>query len=580
MADWDSSEENRNLGLALVKGSFISDSDLKAAEEIAGQTNRKLSEVLVEQGLVDSEVLGSVLSLKYGVPVVNLAHLEIQPEAIALVSEQVAREHHILPVSVDGDTLTIATNEPNDFRTVNSISALTRKRVETVIPVGMSLDEAIDGNYTLTAQIQQQVSQIAGLNLDLETGGAEVSEIDALRQAPIVQAVDMMLTQAVRDRASDIHLEPQEDCLLVRNRIDGVLHDAVRLPLGVHTAILTRIKVMANLNIAERRRPQDGQFSANIGNKKVDFRVGTVEGAHGEMAVLRVLDKSMLLIKLPDLGMSPSVMQPFEKLLGSPFGMILVNGPTGSGKTTTLYAALQRLDAKQRNIMTIEDPIEYGFKGINQIQVNRQAGITFPVGVNRQAGITFPVGLRAIMRLDPDIILVGEIRDAETAATAVQAAITGHLVLSSIHANDAVSAMIRLIDMGVEPFLVTSAVIGSLSQRLVRRVCPYCRQMVEVPPSEAAAYEAEMNDEAGNFSVGRGCNFCSRSGFLGRVGVYELLPLSDEMRKMVMRSASASELKEVAVREGMVPMRHDGMQKVKDGMTTPGEILRNVFTIL
>ena len=568
MADWDSSQENSELGMALVKGSFISDSDLKAAEEIAARTDKKLSEVLVEQGLVDSEVLGSVLSLKYGISVVNLAQLEIQPEAIALVSEQVAREHHILPISVDGDTLTIATNEPQDFRTVNSIASLTRKRIETVIPVGMSLDDAIDANYTLSAQIQQQVSQIAGLNLELAAEGAEVSEIDALRQAPIVQAIDMMLTQAVRDRASDIHIEPQEDCLLVRNRIDGVLHDAVRLPLGVHTAILTRIKVMANLNIAERRRPQDGQFSATVANKKVDFRVGTVEGGHGEMAVLRVLDKSMLLIKLPDLGMSPLVMQPFEKLLGSPFGMILVNGPTGSGKTTTLYASLQRLDAKQRNIMTIEDPIEYSFKGINQIQVNRQAGITFPVG------------LRAIMRLDPDIILVGEIRDAETAATAVQAAITGHLVLSSIHANDAVSAVIRLIDMGVEPFLVTSAVIGSLSQRLVRRVCPYCHQMAEVPPSEAAAYEAEMGETAVKFSVGRGCNFCSRSGFLGRVGVYELLTLSDNVRKMIMRSASAGELKEEAIKEGMNSMHRDGMQKVKDGMTTPGEILRNVFTIL
>ena len=568
MADWDSSQENSELGMALVKGSFISDSDLKAAEEIAARTDKKLSEVLVEQGLVDSEVLGSVLSLKYGVSVVNLAQLEIQPEAIALVSEQVARKHHILPILVDGDTLTIATNEPQDFRTVNSIASLTRKRIETVIPVGMSLDDAIDANYTLSAQIQHQVSQIAGLNLELAAEGAGVSEIDALKQAPIVQAIDMMLTQAVRDRASDIHIEPQEDCLLVRNRIDGVLHDAVRLPLGVHTAILTRIKVMANLNIAERRRPQDGQFSATVANKKVDFRVGTVEGGHGEMAVLRVLDKSMLLIKLPDLGMSPVVLQPFEKLLGSPFGMILVNGPTGSGKTTTLYASLQRLDAKQRNIMTIEDPIEYSFKGINQIQVNRQAGITFPVG------------LRAIMRLDPDIILVGEIRDAETAAVAVQAAITGHLVLSSIHANDAVSAVIRLIDMGVEPFLVTSAVIGSLSQRLVRRVCPYCHQMAEVPPSEAAAYEAEMGETAVKFSVGRGCNFCSRSGFLGRVGVYELLTLSDNVRKMIMRSAAAGELKEEAIKEGMNSMHRDGMQKVKDGMTTPGEILRNVFTIL
>ena len=568
MADWNASQESRELGIALVNGSFISDSDLAAAEEMVAQNNKKLSEVLVEQGLIDSEVLGSVLSLKYGVPVVNLARVEIQPEAIALVSEEVARKHNILPISVDGETLTIATNEPHDFRTVNSIAALTRKRIEMVIPVGMSLDEAIDSNYTLMSQIEHQISQVTGLNLDAEAGLAEGAEIDALRQAPIVQAVDMMLTQAVRDRASDIHIEPQEDCLLVRNRIDGVLHDAVRLPLGVHTAILTRIKVMANLNIAERRRPQDGQFGANIGDKKVDFRVATVETGHGEMAVLRVLDKSMLLIRLPDLGMSPTVLKPFENLSTAPFGMILVSGPTGSGKTTSLYATLQQLDAKERNIMTIEDPIEYSFRGINQIQVNRQANITFPVG------------LRAIMRLDPDIILVGEIRDAETATTAVQAAITGHLVLSSIHANDAVSALIRLVDMGVEPFLVTSAVIGSLSQRLVRRVCPYCRQMAEVSPSDVAAYEAEMGETREKFSVGRGCNFCSRSGYLGRVGVYELLVLSDDLRKMIVRGASASELKEEAIQRAMVPMRRDGMEKVKDGMTTPGEIIRNVFTIL
>jgi general secretion pathway protein E len=286
------------------------------------------------------------------------------------------------------------------------------------------------------------------------------------------------------------------------------------------------------------------------------------------MAVLRVLDKSMLLMRLSDLGMSPAVLQPFERLLASPFGMILVSGPTGCGKTTSLYGALQQLDSKQRNIMTIEDPIEYSFKGINQIQVNRQANITFSVG------------LRAIMRLDPDIILVGEIRDAETATTAVQAAITGHLVLSSIHANDAVSALIRLIDMGVEPFLVTSAVIGSVSQRLLRRVCPYCGQMAEVPLPEALSYEAEVGEAKEQFLVGRGCNFCSRSGFLGRIGVFEMLTVNDEIRKMTMRSAPASELKEEAIRAGMVPMRTDGMQKVTDGISTPGEIMRNVFTIL
>jgi general secretion pathway protein E len=568
MPKWDTAQESRELGVALVKGSFISDSDLAAAEEMANEAGKKLSEILVEKGLIDSEVLGSVLSLKYGVPVVNLASMEIQSEATSLVTEQVAREHHILPISLDGDTLTIATNEPHDFRTINSIAALTRKRIETVIPVGMGLDDAIDNNYTLRTQIEQRVSQIATMNGDAEVAVGEGGEVDVLKQAPVVQAVDMMLTQAVRDRASDIHIEPQEDCVLVRNRIDGVLHDAVRLPLGVHTAVLTRIKVMANLNIAERRRPQDGQFSANIGNRKVDFRVATVESGHGEMAVLRVLDKSMLLIRLADLGMSPSVLQPFENLLGAPFGMILVSGPTGSGKTTSLYAALQQLDSKQRNIMTIEDPIEYGFKGINQIQVNRQANITFAVG------------LRAIMRLDPDVILVGEIRDSETATTAVQAAITGHLVLSSIHANDSVSALVRLIDMGVEPFLVTSAVIGSVSQRLVRRVCPYCGQTAEVSPSDAAAYEAEMGETRDKFLVGRGCNFCSRSGYLGRVGVYELLTVSDEIRKMVVKQSPASEMKEEAIRCGMAPMRADGMQKVADGVTTPNEILRSVFTIL
>jgi general secretion pathway protein E len=568
MADRDSLKESIDLGATLVNGSFITDADLAAAREIAASTNRDLSEVLVEQGYIDSELLGSVLSLKLGVPVVNLARIEIQPEAAALVSGKVAREHHILPLSVDGDTLTIATNDPTNSRTINSIAALTRKTIKTVIPVGMSLDEAIESTYTLRGQIEQQVGQIAGLNGHVLTETVEGVTADVLRQAPIVQAVDMMLAQAVRDRASDIHIEPQEDCILVRNRIDGVLQDAVRLPLGVHGAIMTRVKVMANLNIAERRRPQDGQFSASIGDKKVDFRVATVEGSHGEMAVLRVLDKSMLLLRLSDLGISPALLRPFEKLLASPFGMVLVSGPTGCGKTTTLYAALQQLDNKERNIMTVEDPIEYSFKGINQIQVNRQANITFPVG------------LRAIMRQDPDIILVGEIRDTETATTAVQAAITGHLVLSSIHANDAVSALIRLIDMGVEPFLVASAVIGSVSQRLVRRVCPYCGQMAEVPPPDAAAYEAEMGEVKKKFLVGRGCNFCSRSGFLGRVGVFELLTVSDEIRKMLVKGASAGELKEDAIREGMLPMRIDGMQKVKDAITTPGEILRNVFTIL
>ena len=568
MAVWDLSRETKELGTELIKGSIVSRKDLAKAQEIAEKEDKKLRDVLLEQGFVETNVMCSVLTLKYGFPAVDLSRIEIQPDAIDLISEQVARELHILPVSTSDNTLTIAMDDPYDFRTINNITAVTKKRIDPVIPVGMSLDHAIDKYYTLGTQIEHQLKGIGNGFADIEDESTNGTGVDVAQQSPIVQAVDMMLAQAVRDRASDIHIEPQEDCVLVRNRIDGVLHEAVRLPLGVHSAIMTRIKVMANLNIAERRRPQDGQFSAEISGKRIDFRVATVESSHGEMSVLRVLDKSLLLMRLADLGMSPSVLQPFEHLLAAPFGMILVSGPTGSGKTTSLYAALQQLDAKQRNIMTIEDPIEYSFKSINQIQVNRQAKINFAVG------------LRAIMRLDPDIILVGEIRDTETATTAVQAAITGHLVLSSIHANDGVSALVRLIDMGVEPFLVTSAVIGSLSQRLVRRVCPYCGEIAEVPPSDTAAYEAELGDKKDKFLVGRGCNFCSRSGFLGRIGVFELVTVNDAVRKMVVKGVPINELKEEAINAGMVPMRTDGMQKVRDGMTTPGEILRNVFTIL
>lgn len=560
------SMDGNDLGEALVSGAFITEAELKSALEIAVRSSRKLTDVLLEQGLVDPDVLTSVLSLQHGVPVVNLSNVEVQPAAIALVPEKVARERQALAISLDEDTLTVATDDPQDFDLLNTLTNVTRKKVELVLAVGMRISDAIDSNYRLTSRIEEQISQIAEAGIGKGQKDAQV--VDAGKSGPIIQAVEMMLTQAVRDRASDIHIEPQEDCVLVRNRIDGVLHEAVRLPLGAHSAVMTRIKVLSNLNIAERRRPQDGQFGIKVGDRQVDFRVATIESDYGEMAVLRVLDKSMLLINLGDLGMTSTVLQPFERLLRAPFGMIMVNGPTGSGKTTTLYSALQQLDAKATNIMTIEDPIEYRFKGINQIQVNRQAGITFAVG------------LRTIMRLDPDIILVGEIRDQETATTAVQAAITGHLVLSSIHANDSVSALLRLIDMGVEPFLVTSAVIGSLSQRLVRKVCTYCRHEVEVSPSDAAAYERVIGEKKTKFVAGRGCNFCSRSGFMGRLGAFELLTVSDELRKMVMKGVPASELKEQAVKEGLVAMPQDGMQKVKDGLTTPGEVVRSVFTIV
>jgi general secretion pathway protein E len=396
-------------------------------------------------------------------------------------------------------------------------------------------------------------------------------EVEAVARAPVVRAVDMIVAQAVKERASDVHIIPRGDSVKVLYRIDGVLHEAVTLPLGVHAALVSRIKVLSNMNIAERRRPQDGQFSLKINDKdkeEVDFRVATAETHHGEMVAIRVLDKSGAVLQLTDIGLQPNPLQLFQTLLTSPFGMLLVSGPTGSGKTTSLYSALNQLIPLKRNILTIEDPIEYHFEEINQLQVNRQAGVTFAAG------------LRAIMRLDPDIILVGEIRDAETATTAVQAALTGHLVLSSIHANDAAGSIIRLIDMGVEPFLVVSAVIGAVAQRLVRRVCPYCLTTAAVPPAEAMAYQNEMHEPHTEFQVGRGCNFCSHTGFRGRVGVFEVLAMNDQIRALVPKGATASEIRKEAISDGMIPMRHDGMLKAKDAITTPGEVVRNVFNIM
>ncbi len=564
----ESSSAKKDLGELLVESAFIKPEDMEHVRQVASRSNRRLTEVLLDEELISPDALATILSLQYNVPAVDLRYTQVQPSAVALVPEKMAREHQVLPLSVNGDTLTVAMEDPENLWALDQLAAKTKKRVKPVIPLGMSISDAIAGHYRLTSQIEQQISQVVS---EVEARGLSepaLATTDAVRTAPIVQAIDMLLSQAVKDRASDIHLEPQQDYLRVRYRIDGVLHDTLRLPLGVHTALMTRIKVLANLNIAERRRPQDGQFSATIGDRQVDFRVACIEADHGEMAVLRVLDKSMLLIKLEDLGVSPAILEPFQRLLHSAFGMIMVSGPTGSGKTTTLYSALSQLDAKQCNIMTVEDPIEYRFADINQIQVNRQAGIEFATG------------LRACMRLDPDIILVGEIRDAETANTAVQAALTGHLVLTSIHANDAASAIVRLIDMGTEPFLVTSAVIGSLSQRLVRKVCPYCSTTRQASSAEVLAYQQEMGESKTEFLYGRGCNFCSHTGFLGRVGMFELITMSDLIRKLVMKGVSATELKAAAVGEGMILMRRDGMLKARDGGTTVSEVIRSAFTIL
>ena len=466
---------------------------------------------------------------------------------------------------IDG-TLLVAMEDPTNIQAIEDLTVLTRKSIEPVLSTSQDIQETIDLNYRAGGEIEQQLSQIPTRQRS-QGAAASRASAEAIAEAPVVRAIDLLIKQAVRDRASDVHLEPQEDKLRVRYRIDGILHDVMSLPLSVHSPIISRIKIIAGLNIAERRRPQDGQITFDMGDRQIDIRVATSNTVNGEMAVLRILDKAFAFLPLPEIGFIPDVLDKYMNMLRTPFGMILISGPTGSGKTTTQYATVNQLDAISRNIITIEDPVEYHFTGINQMQVNVAAGVTFGGG------------LRASMRLDPDVILVGEIRDTETAEIATQAALTGHLVLSSVHANDTASVIFRMVDLGVEPFLIASATIGVIAQRMVRRVCLYCSRPTNISPDEQLAYETELGEKRSEFIIGRGCSFCSNTGYFGRTGIFELMVMSEPVRRMVLSGASADEIRVQARKEGTVSLWHDGMLKVKEGLTTPYEIIRNAYSI-
>jgi general secretion pathway protein E len=508
-----------------------------------------------------------VISFQPNMPTVDLQQLEVQPEALALVPMWVALEYNVLPLTLENNTLTVVADSPDDLHIIDALAALTNKEIKAVIPLRGNLRDAITSHYATTGQTNQTLMDILD-SVQLTTVSEEATDLEeAASGAPIVRAVDWILTQAVKERASDIHIVPEETVLQVRYRIDGVLHDSASLPIAVLSPILTRLKILADMNIAERRRAQDGSFTDHLAGKEIDFRVATIGTNWGESAVLRVLDKSFNLFELDQIGMPPYLREKYETSLASPFGMIIISGPTGSGKTTTLYASLLKLDAKERNIMSIEDPIEYKFDGVRQIQVNFTAGINFASG------------LRACMRMDPDVILVGEIRDAETAGTAVTAALTGHLVLTSLHANDATGALVRLMDLGVEPFLVTSAVVATASQRLLRRVCTKCSELKKASLADIVAYKHVTGEEEEEFHYGTGCDYCSFTGYRGRIGAFELLPVTDAIRSLISRRAGSSEIRAQAQEDGMLPMLRHGMSLAKEGITTPSEVTRNVFTI-
>jgi general secretion pathway protein E len=495
-------------------------------------------------------------------PVRKRLRHSLQPEALQLIPEVMARRYGAIPMSVSGNTLEVAMSDPTDIFALEAFSALSRKRIKPLAATADEVREAIDFNYKGYGEIEKQLSRV---NLP-DDAAVQNLAFNTDTNAPLAQALNLIIEEAVKARSSDIHIEPEEDRLRVRYRIDGTLQDLMSLPLNIHLAILSRIKILADLNIADRHRAQDGQFSVKAKGREIDIRVATSPTVTGEMAVLRLLDKSVAALGMAELGMLPESQAKFEAMLKIPYGMILTSGPTGAGKTTTLYAALNTLDSLGRNIITIEDPAEYRFKDINQIQVNTQAGITFASG------------LRSILRLDPDIIMVGEIRDAETANIAVQAALTGHLMLSSVHASDSSGVLSRLIDLHVEPFLIASAVIGVIGQRMVRRVCPDCSHPIEAPLIEQMAYEKEMGEKRTEFVYGTGCKSCAYTGYIGRVGIFEIMAMSDIIRTMVTNRANSSEIRAQAIKEGMETMMKDGMRKVKEGITTPSEVLRNAYS--
>jgi general secretion pathway protein E len=494
---------------------------------------------------------------------VNLRKNFPQAEAVQLIPEDMARKYSVIPVSIRGNTLIVAMANPSDIFALEALATQSHMHIEPQAANADEILEAVDSNYTSYDEIEKQVSHIS-LTEEIEN---QHIRLGTVTDAPVAQALILIIDEAVKARASDIHLQPQEDKLRVRYRIDGTLHDTLSLPMATAVPLISRVKVLANMNIADRHRPQDGQFSVDAKGRLIDIRVGTTPTVWGEMAALRLLYKSRATMTLPELGFSNESLLIFEKMLKVPYGMILVSGPTGAGKTTTLYASINCLDNIGRNIITIEDPPEYHFKNINQIQVNTKAGVTFAAG------------LRSILRLDPNVILVGEIRDSETANIAVQAALTGHLVLSSIHANDSIGVIYRLLDLGVEPFLVASSLAGIVAQRMVRRICPECARPVRVSILEQMIYTKEARDERTEFLYGSGCQTCARTGYIGRMGIFEIMRMSDEIKAMLIKGVSTTEVRTQALKEGMTTLLKDGMLKVKANSTTPSEVLRNAYTV-
>src|SRR5579864_5512537 len=563
------------LGEILVRDSLISSDQLKQALDYQKKEGGRLGTCLVKLGLVSDEDITAVLSRQYGVPSINLKFYEVDPSVIKLIPQETAVRYQIVPLSRVGSTLTIAMTDPTNVFAMDDIKFMTGFNVEPVVASESAISEAI-GKFYGAAESVEELDKVmkdlagedAALELSQEEADMDLASLEkAAEEAPIIKLVNLILTDAVKRGASDIHVEPYEKEYRVRFRIDGILQNVMAPPMKLRDAMTSRIKIMSKLDISEKRLPQDGRIMIKYirdGKKKeLDFRVSTVPTLFGEKIVMRLLDKENLRLDMTKLGFEQESLEKFAKAILRPYGMVLVTGPTGSGKTNTLYSSVAKLNTPETNIMTAEDPVEFQLAGINQVQMKEQIGLNFASA------------LRAFLRQDPNIILVGEIRDFETAEIAVKAALTGHLVLSTLHTNDAPSTISRLMNMGIEPFLVATSVNLICAQRLVRRICTNCKQELQVPEQALidAGYTAE---EAKTTKIyhGKGCTTCGKRGYKGRTGLYEVMEINDELRELILVGASALELKKKAIEQGMITLRRSGLMKVALGQTTMEEVLR------
>ena len=560
----------KKLGELLLQEGLIEPDQLSRALEEQRHSGERVGAVLIKLGYISDDVLVEFLSKQFRVPAVNPARLTIHKDIVALIPPEIAAKYQAVPFGLIGHTLNVAMADPGNLFVIDDIRFLTRKNIQVHVASEIVIKKLLSHHQDQQADTENADDMLGLLKEDLDVDLIESTEEmdmsfleDAADQAPVVKLVNHILMDAIRKQASDIHLEPYEKSMRVRFRIDGVLYEMMRPPLQLRNALVSRLKIMSRLDIAERRLPQDGRIKLKARGREMEFRVSVLPTLFGEKVVLRLLDKSGLQLDMTKLGFEESQFQAFREAINMPYGMVLVTGPTGSGKTTSLYSALSELNKISHNIITAEDPIEYSLAGINQVHIHDAIGLNFAAA------------LRSFLRQDPDIIMVGEIRDFETAEVAIKAALTGHLVLSTLHTNDAPSTIVRLLNMGVESFLVSSAVNLVVAQRLVRRVCAECRVEEDVPKDALTALGAR-EDEAGSFACyrGKGCPVCNGTGYRGRVALYEVMTMDDRIREMVLIGSSAAEIKREAVRQGMLTLRRSGINKLMLGITSISEVLR------